>query len=113
MPDKATLFRWLAANEHFRDQYTRAKEVMAEAMAEDILDISDDGTNDYYAAEDGLRPDTEHIQRSKLRVDTRKWLLSKLLPKKYGDKLELAGSKESPLTVQIMRQSDANDSTPR
>jgi terminase small subunit-like protein len=62
-------------------------------MADDLLDIVDDGTNDFVARErDGERimvVDHEHIQRSRLRADTRKWLLSKALPKIYGDKIDL------------------------
>ena len=42
MPDKATVFRWLAAHKEFRDQYARAREARADAMAEEILEISDD-----------------------------------------------------------------------
>lgn len=65
-------------------------------MADDLLDIVDDGTNDFVARErDGERimvVDHEHIQRSRLRADTRKWLLSKALPKLYGDKLDLKHS---------------------
>lgn len=75
MPDKATIFRWIAKHETFRDQYTKAKAESADAWAEQILDISDDGEED--------------VQRSRLRVDTRKWLMSRMLPKKYGDKVAL------------------------
>ena len=94
MPDKATVFRWLREHENFRDQYTRAKEEGMEAWAEEIIDIADDGTNDYMADnyDKGKTPgyalNGENIQRSKLRVDTRKWVMSKLKPKKYGDKID-------------------------
>lgn len=92
-PDKSTVFRWLGSNTVFRDQYARAREAQADAMAEEILDIADNGTNDY-GFKEGDTPDgaganpvflAEHVQRSKLRVDSRKWLLSKVAPKKYGD----------------------------
>lgn len=92
MPDASTVFRWLPRQPEFRDQYTHAREAAADAMSEDIMDIADDGTNDWMERK---RPDgsteevlnSEHIQRSKLRVDTRKWLMSKLAPKKYGEKV--------------------------
>ncbi len=51
MPDKATVFRWLAAKPDFRDQYACAREAQADAMAEDILEIADDGSSDTF--EDG------------------------------------------------------------
>jgi hypothetical protein len=59
-------------------------------MAEDILDISDDGTNDYMETDDGkLQYNGDSVQRAKLRVDTRKWLMAKMKPKVYGDKLDM------------------------
>jgi hypothetical protein len=96
MPAMSHVFRELAADKAFQEQYARAKEFGIERMADELLDISDDGRNDFMERDlgDGVvtqQLNSEHIQRSKLRVDTRKWLLSKLAPKKYGDKLELGG----------------------
>lgn len=91
MPGITTAIRWLSENEQFRAHYTHAKEVQAEIMAEEIMEIAD-------AAEDDVSAvgsvNHEHIQRSRLRVDTRKWVMSKLLPKKYGDRqhIEHGGS---------------------
>lgn len=76
MPERRTVFRWLSKNDEFRHQYARAQEDRAAALAEDILEIADEGSEG----------DT---QRAKLRVDTRKWLMSKMAPKKYGDRTEL------------------------
>lgn len=90
MPDKATVFRWLASDETFRDQYARAREAQADAMLEEIIQIADDGENDTYKDEEGrVRTDQDVIARSRLRVDTRKWAMSKMAPKKYGEKLDL------------------------
>ena len=61
---------------------------MLEAWADEIVEISDESNRDTVLTESGEHPDNEWISRSKLRVDTRKWLLSKLMPKKYGDKIE-------------------------
>jgi terminase small subunit-like protein len=47
MPDMATVFRWLARHAEFRDQYARAREVQADYLAEEILEIADDGRNDW------------------------------------------------------------------
>lgn len=74
MPDKATVFRWLAAHETFRDQYARARESQADSLFDDILEIAD-------TAEDA--------QLARLRVDARKWMAGKLKPKVYGDKIGL------------------------
>lgn len=76
MPDKATVFRWLAKHDAFRDQYARAQEDRTAALAEDILEIADEGNE-------------EDVQRAKLRIDARKWLMSKMAPKRYGDKTEI------------------------
>ena len=95
MPSKTTVLRWIRDNEDFRSQYTRAKEESADAHADDMIDIADDGTNDWTEKldKDGnptgvMVADQDHINRSRLRVDTRKWIAAKLKPKKYGDKVE-------------------------
>ncbi len=85
----------------FRDDYAHAKEEMADYLAQEILDIADDGRNDWTTNDEGKKIlDHEHVQRSRLRVDTRKWIASKLKPKKYGEKLELSGDKENPMQVE-------------
>jgi hypothetical protein len=104
MPCFATMFNWLAdpSKSGFLDKYTRAREIQAHYMAEEILDIADSVELDWMPdAEGKSRLDHEHIQRSKLRVDSRKWLASKLLPKKYGDRLAttLTGEDGGPVQV--------------
>lgn len=95
MPDKATVFRWLGKHDAFRDQYARAREAQADALFDEILDIADDGTNDWMERRNadgqsiGWVENGEAMRRSTLRVDARKWMAGKLRPKKYGDKLEL------------------------
>lgn len=88
-----TIFSWLRTHDEFLKQYTRAKEESADAMAEDVLDIADDGTNDYMTITKGGQEyevvNSEALQRSRLRVDTRKWLMAKMKPKKYGDKIDM------------------------
>ncbi len=105
MPDKATVLRWLGDDDkaEFRDQYARAREAQAEAIADEILEIADDSTNDFMERKRADGPsetvlNAEHVQRSRLRVDTRKWLLAKLQPKKYGDRLDLRHSGNLVLT---------------
>lgn len=92
MPSRATVFRWLASIQPFRDQYTHAREAQADAMVEECLEIADNGTNDYVekAVKSGtiVVVDHDHIARSRLRVDTRKWWAARIAPKKYADKPE-------------------------
>lgn len=94
MPHQATIMAWLdGSRPEFSEQYARAREAQADKLAEEALTIADDGRNDTYMDADGnVKTDSEVIQRSKLRVDTRKWLASKMAPKKYGDKLGLGAA---------------------
>jgi hypothetical protein len=106
MPNKATVFRWLATHKEFSDQYARARDAQADALADEILDIADDGANDTYTDDEGNeRTDHDVIARSRLRVDARKWIASKLKPKVYGDKVqqEVTGEGGGPLVVEITR----------
>lgn len=95
MPDKATVFRWLALDTEFCDQYARAREAQADALFDDILSIADDGQNDWMERKNaigeniGWMENGEALRRSQLRIDARKWMAGKLRPKKYGDKLNL------------------------
>ena len=112
MPGRSEVFRWLADDSlaSFRDQYARAKEFGIESMADDIQEISDDARNDWMELHgqdnEGWRANGENIQRSRLRVDARKWLLSKLAPKKYGDKVAMEHTGASGGPVRIIATSD-------
>lgn len=108
MPSKGTVFRWLANDKAFQDQYTRAREAQADYLFDDILQIADDGLNDTYVDENGnRRTDQDVIARSRLRVDARKWMAGKLRPKVYGDKVqtELTGANGGPVEfTKIVRE---------
>lgn len=91
---KKTFLEWVSADELLSAQYARAMEARSDVLFDEILEISDDGSNDFIEKfdSDGVPYEVlnqEHIQRSKLRVDSRKWALSKMQPKKYGDKLDV------------------------
>lgn len=92
MPSTVTMFSWLRKHDEFLNQYTIAKQECADVYAEEIIDIADDGTNDWMERLDkdgnpaGWMVNKEHIARSRLRVESRKWLMVKLKPKKYGEK---------------------------
>ena len=116
MPAKNVILRWVVRVEEpyrsFGAQYARACDVRAELWAEEVVDIADDGSNDWYEREnkDGSTErvlDHENINRSRVRIDTRKWLLSKVLPKKYGDKLDV--KHEGGIIVNINRKPQEDD----
>jgi hypothetical protein len=104
LPTESCVRAWaLDDREGFYAKYARARAIRAEAMAEEILDISDDSSQDVTFDDNGNpRQNNEFAARSKLRVDTRKWILSKVLPKVYGDRTVLAGDKDAPLGVQLI-----------
>lgn len=91
MPNRETIHTWAFDNVNgFFGQYARAREMQAHAIADETLEIADDGRNDWMESNDpnnpGYRLNGEAAQRSRLRVDQRKWYASKLAPKEYGDK---------------------------
>lgn len=98
MPHRDTVYGWLAVHPTFSDQYARAREHQADAWADELREIADDGRNDFMdrVVADGSVErvlDNEHIQRSKLRIDTLKWLMSKHAPRRFGDKVEVGVSR--------------------
>lgn len=80
---------YLASDEVAANRYARARARGLDKMAEEIIDIADD--------------ESIPAESRRVRVDPRKWLLSKLAPKKYGDKLDLthAGDPDRPLVARI------------
>ena len=99
MPATSTIMAWLdGARPEFSEQYARAREAQADKMAEDIIAIADEECTMIRASKHGLDGDDDGMQevvfdttavaRNRLRVDARKWLASKLAPKKYGDKIQ-------------------------
>lgn len=111
-----TVLAWLSEGhpnykEDFAKQYARAKEMQADFLAEEIIEISDDGSNDTYEDEDGVeKVNHDVIQRSRLRVDARKWYAGKLRPKKYGDKMDITsdGERIAPIIWQETKTYDTN-----
>lgn len=107
MPHVSTVYRWLLANEPFRDMYARAREDQADTLADEIVAIADEpmvGKKTTTKANgDTEITEGDMIEHRKLRVDARKWTAAKLRPRKYGDKLELAGDQDRPLTVEVVR----------
>ena len=106
-----TVLRWLdnPENSDFLEQYTRTRARAYESLAEEIIEISDETTVE--ASHDGetvvLDLSATAVARNRLRVDTRKWMLAKMLPKKYGDQLTLRGDADAPL-VTIVKDFSGN-----
>lgn len=85
-----TFYEWIELDEEKSKQYARACEERADAIADEILEIADSQEADIYIDDLGeTKIDGNVVQRARLQVDTRKWLLGKLNPKKYGDKVDL------------------------
>lgn len=85
MPEKITIRRWRIKDPQFRSQYAQAKTLQIETLIDEIIEIADDSSQDTLVTEQGNRKcNPEFIARSRLRIDTRKWLASKLAPKIYG-----------------------------
>lgn len=105
MPDVVTVCRWLDKHPDFRQQYTRAREIQADVIADETIEIADDGSNDWIERETKrgtiIVLNEEAVSRSRLRVDQRKWYLAKLAPKKYGDKIEFGAPGDLKIKVTI------------
>lgn len=99
MPDVKTVYLWMAQNETFLQQYTKAKEDQADTLQEDILDIADTEPMQVVDDKGVARIDSAHVNWMRLRIDSRKWIASKLKPKKYGERQILAGDADSPVEV--------------
>ena len=110
MPDKSTVFRWLYKNEQFRDRYAYAKEIGCYAVEEEAVEIADDGTNDWMekfsrGQSVGWELNGEHVQRSKLRIETRKWFMERIAAKRYGNKVDVNhGVQPNNPIVELLKQ---------
>lgn len=72
MPDRSTVYKWIREREEFSDNYTQAREALADVWFEEVVGLADKGSYD--------------VQRDRLRVDSRKWAASRMAPRKYGDR---------------------------
>lgn len=101
-PSSRTFYKWLDEDENKVKQYVRACEDRADEIFEDILDIADNQEKDVYKDSDG-NEHTNHnvINRSRLRIDSRKWMLGKMNPKKYSDKINLSVDDNRDKTIEV------------
>lgn len=115
MPHSDTFYVWIDSDKTKSVQYARACEERAEKIFEEMLDIADDSSNDtmYIETKGGKEievEDKEWTNRSRLRIDTRKWMLSKMMPKKYGDKLDVTTDGEK-LAQPVIKMLPASNGT--
>jgi hypothetical protein len=100
MPHMDTIYVWLGKHPVFADQYARAREEQADTLADEIQALSDEPPP-MVLGKFGEVIDTGWLQWQKQRIDSRKWCASKLKPKKYGDRVSLAGDAENPLQTSV------------
>lgn len=100
MPVQSTVYLWLSRFPEFSDMYTKAREDQADTLADEIHAIADQMPMEKIDKEGNTSFDSAYINWMRLRIDARKWTASKLKPRKYGDRMELAGDKDNPLKVE-------------
>lgn len=100
-PAESTIFLWLTKHPEFSEQYEKAREFQCNVMADKILEVAWDNSQDIVETEYGSKCNSEFISRSRLKVDSLKWLLTKLNAKKYGDKVQ------NDTTVTMVTQDEA------
>ena len=118
MPSSSTIFRWLLDERYklFWEQYEKARNIQAELMFEELLEIADNGSNDWVLRtgnedKEWWIQNGEAMSRSRLRVDTRKWYLSKVLPKKFGEKLDLTSLGDKLIPTPLLKNVSRDNST--
>ena len=112
-PSYRVIYRWIEEDEAFESRFARARNLGHDVIAEECFDIADNGTNDWMerasadGSNEGWRLNGDHVQRSKLRIDTRLKLLAKWNPK-YADKsaVELTGKDGGPISYADMSDDD-------
>lgn len=82
-PAPHTVLRWTREDAAFSEQYSRARELGYLVLADKIMKTA----NEPVPTMDSGATDSGYVADKRLRVDTQKWLLSKALPKIYGDKV--------------------------
>ena len=99
--DVSTFFVWLREDEIKSKQYAQATIERAELMFEDMLDIADKEPATM-ATKTGVCIDSASVQDKRVRIDTRKFALSKMMPKKYGNAPEQKDDSDNEITITIV-----------
>jgi len=112
-PCPDTIYHWRHEHKEFSDMYARAKQNQIDVLAEEVLEIADDNSSDNIVGKNGeISSNHANIHRARLRIDTRKWLAAKLMPKIYGDKIcqEHAGEDEAPSNFENLSDEELENS---
>lgn len=98
MPPESTVRSWAIDDKEFFAHYTRSRDIGMSIMEDDLLEIADSKLPRL----DNGATDNGAVNALRLRIDTRKWIMSKIAPKRYGDKqaIELTGKDEGPITLE-------------
>lgn len=114
-PDLTTVLRWVLNEEDFAIKYRKARKAQAEALVDEMVDIADDGSNDWMEVTDkegnviGQKLNNEHVARSKLRLEQRRWLAQKFWPKVYGDKVAVVGGDDDDKPIRVSHELDVSN----
>ena len=107
LPSQRTLYRRLEADDEFRQRYARARDMQADTLFDEILQIADDGRNDWMERKSAENPgwveNGEALRRSEIRINARKWMAGKLRPKAYGEKIGLTDGEGGPLQIVVKK----------
>ena len=95
---------WLRESKELSNQYAHAASMRADIMFDEIIEISDKQEKDIMIIDGVERVDHNQINRNRLQIDSRKWILSKMNPKKYGDKLDIDQSLDNQITITVKRE---------
>lgn len=120
LPAQSTLYKRLSNDPEFAERYARAREVQADTLFDEILQIADNGRNDWMERKGepsaGYVENGEALRRSEIRINARKWMAGKLRPKVYGDKsiVEGAGPNGEHVVTRIVIEAatDGNSNDP-
>jgi hypothetical protein len=111
MPDRSTVYDWLLRHPEFADQYARARDEQADTLADEIIAIADEQPEVIQVKDKegniiDHKLDNAFLQWQKNRIDARKWTAMKLKPKKYGERVALAGDADSPVKIEAEVQAE-------
>lgn len=101
MPSLETVYRWLRTNAEFAERYSFSREVAAQVMCDEIIEIADDSGDDWIDGWDGRKLNRDAIERSKIKIDARKWTLATTMPHKFGNRtnIEVSGKDGGAITM--------------
>lgn len=101
-PDRNTVVLWTLKNEEWAKEFKAAGIAQLDFWRDEMIDICDDESRDQVPdGKGGYKSDNTSVNRDRLKVDTRKWIMCKLHPERYGDKVGIEGDKDKPITVHI------------